>query len=123
MIFLIFHFSLLLKQRVCSNLTVRNINALFWLQMNDHTVIVAACRSPIGEFNKDFASVSASDIGASVIREALKKSQLLNETESISEVIMGQVYSAGCGQNPARQAAISAGESYTFFLNYLLEDL
>lgn len=103
-----------------SNLTVRNITTLFYLQMNDHTVIVAACRSPIGEFNKDFASVSASDIGASVIREALKKSQLLNETESISEVIMGQVYSAGCGQNPARQAAISAGESYTFFLNYLL---
>lgn len=70
-------------------------------------VIVAATRTAVGSFQGALASVPAVDLGAAVIR------QLLNQTgvdgAQIDEVIMGQVLTAGAGQNPARQAAIKAG--------------
>jgi acetyl-CoA C-acetyltransferase len=70
-------------------------------------VIVAATRTAIGSFQGSLANVSAVDLGAAVIRQLLAQTGL-NPTE-VDEVIMGQVLTAGAGQNPARQAAIKAG--------------
>ncbi|WP_409523752.1 acetyl-CoA C-acetyltransferase [Nitrincola sp. MINF-07-Sa-05] len=70
-------------------------------------VIVAAGRTAIGTFNGSLASVSAVDLGATVIKGLLEKSGL-NPSE-VDEVILGQVLTAGCGQNPARQSMIHAG--------------
>ncbi|MDX9678338.1 MULTISPECIES: acetyl-CoA C-acetyltransferase [Pseudomonas] len=70
-------------------------------------VIVAATRTAIGSFQGSLASVSAVDLGAAVIRQLLEQTGL--EGAQVDEVIMGQVLTAGAGQNPARQAAIKAG--------------
>jgi acetyl-CoA C-acetyltransferase len=70
-------------------------------------VIVAAGRSPIGTFQGDLASQPATELGAQVIRQLLARSAV--DSALINEVIMGQVLTAGCGQNPARQASINAG--------------
>ncbi|MGF6554256.1 acetyl-CoA C-acetyltransferase [Pseudomonas sp. S30_BP2TU TE3576] len=70
-------------------------------------VIVAATRTAIGSFQGSLANVSAVDLGAAVIRQLLAQTGL-NPVE-VDEVIMGQVLTAGAGQNPARQAAIKAG--------------
>ncbi|MGP6460142.1 acetyl-CoA C-acetyltransferase [Pseudomonas parakoreensis] len=70
-------------------------------------VIVAATRTAIGSFQGSLASVSAVDLGAAVIRQLLEQTGL--DGAQVDEVIMGQVLSAGAGQNPARQAAIKAG--------------
>ncbi|EJM51379.1 acetyl-CoA C-acetyltransferase [Pseudomonas sp. GM48] len=70
-------------------------------------VIVAATRTAIGSFQGSLANVSAVDLGAAVIRQLLAQTGL-NPAE-VDEVIMGQVLTAGAGQNPARQAAIKAG--------------
>lgn len=70
-------------------------------------VIVAAGRTAIGAFNGSLASVKASDLGATVIKNLVEKIDL--DPSQVDEVIMGQVLTAGCGQNPARQAAINAG--------------
>lgn len=70
-------------------------------------VVVAAGRTAIGSFNGSLASVAASDLGATVIKSLLEKSGVA--ADQVDEVIMGQVLTAGCGQNPARQAAINAG--------------
>jgi len=70
-------------------------------------VIVAAARTPIGKFGGSLAQVPASDLGALVIQELLRRSGL--PADQISEVILGQVLQAGTGQNPARQALIKAG--------------
>lgn len=70
-------------------------------------VIVAAGRTPIGAFNGSLASLSAVQIGTQLLSSLLEKSPALKE--SIDEVILGQVLSAGCGQNPARQTAVNAG--------------
>jgi acetyl-CoA C-acetyltransferase len=72
-------------------------------------VIVAAGRSPIGSFGGSLASLSAVEIGAQVLQKLLTQSNL-NPTD-VDEVILGQVLTAGCGQNPARQTAIKAGLS------------
>jgi acetyl-CoA C-acetyltransferase len=72
-------------------------------------VIVAAVRTPIGTYKGSLKNLKADQLGSIVIKEVLKKSKF-NEKE-IDEVIMGQVLTAGCGQNPARQAAINAGIS------------
>jgi len=69
--------------------------------------IVAAGRTAIGSFNGALASVSASQLGATVIAGLLKKIGL--PLDSINEVILGQVLTANQGQNPARQASIGAG--------------
>ncbi len=70
-------------------------------------VIVSAARTPIGSFNGSFATVPAHDLGKVAITEALKRAAI--DSAEVSEVILGQVLTAGQGQNPARQAAIAAG--------------
>ncbi|TFV92550.1 acetyl-CoA C-acetyltransferase [Oxalobacteraceae bacterium OM1] len=70
-------------------------------------VIVAAGRTAVGKFGGSLAKVSAADLGAHVIKQLLAKSGIAGD--QISEVIMGQVLTAGVGQNPARQALIRAG--------------
>ena len=70
-------------------------------------VIVAASRTPTGKFLGALSDVPAVELGAITLRETLKRSGL--PAELVEEVIMGQVVQAGCGQNPARQAAMRAG--------------
>ena len=70
-------------------------------------VIVAATRTAIGAFQGALANVSAVELGSIVIRALLKQTGL--DPASVDEVILGQVLTAGCGQNPARQSAINAG--------------
>jgi acetyl-CoA C-acetyltransferase len=70
-------------------------------------VIVAATRTAIGKFGGALAKIPAPELGATVIRELLARTKL--QPEQISEVILGQVLTAGSGQNPARQALIKAG--------------
>ena len=70
-------------------------------------VIVAATRTAVGNFAGAFAKVSAPELGAAVIKSLLEKTGV--PAEQISEVIMGQVLTAGVGQNPARQALLKAG--------------
>ena len=74
--------------------------------MNE-VVITAALRTGVGKFNGSIAKVPASDLGAHVIKALLARSGV--QPNQISEVIMGQVLTAGVGQNPARQALIHAG--------------
>ncbi len=73
----------------------------------EEVVIVGAARTAIGKFGGALAKTAASDLGAHVIRNVLERAGV--RPEQVSEVIMGQVLAAGCGQNPARQAAIRAG--------------
>ena len=70
-------------------------------------VIVAATRTAVGSFQGSLASVAAVDLGAAVIRQLLARTGV--DGAQVDEVIMGQVLTAGAGQNPARQAAIKAG--------------
>ncbi len=66
-------------------------------------VIVSAARTPIGRFLGGLSSLSAPELGAAVIREALKRAKI--DPSTVEEVIMGQVIQGGTGQAPARQAA------------------
>ncbi|MFN4265924.1 MAG: acetyl-CoA C-acetyltransferase [Aquabacterium sp.] len=70
-------------------------------------VIVAAARTAVGKFGGSLAKTPASELGALVIKDLLRRTGL--KGEQISEVILGQVLQAGCGQNPARQAVIKGG--------------
>ena len=70
-------------------------------------VIVAATRTAVGKFGGTLAKTPATELGAAVIAEVLKRSGL--QEEQVGEVIMGQVLAAGAGQNPARQAVIKSG--------------
>ena len=70
-------------------------------------VIAGAARTPVGAFNGGLSSVPASYLGTAAIKEALLRAKV--EVGEVDEVIMGQILSAGAGQNPARQAAIAAG--------------
>jgi len=70
-------------------------------------VIAAAARTPVGAFNGAFADLEASELGKVAIAEALQRAGVA--PEDVSEVIMGQILTAGTGQNPARQASIAAG--------------
>jgi acetyl-CoA C-acetyltransferase len=70
-------------------------------------VIVSAVRTAVGKFGGSLAKIAAPDLGAAVIREALARAKVA--PDQVSEVIMGQVLTAGSGQNPARQAVIKAG--------------
>jgi acetyl-CoA C-acetyltransferase len=70
-------------------------------------VIVSACRTAIGDFAGSLSTVSATDLGALAIREALKRAGL--KDEDVDEVIMGCVLPHGLGQNPARQSMVRAG--------------
>ena len=69
-------------------------------------VIASAVRTPIGAFNGALSTLSAAELGSPVIVEALRRAGV--EPGEVSEVIMGQVLTAGCGQNTARQADGSA---------------
>ncbi len=73
----------------------------------DEVVITAALRTGVGKFSGSIAKVSAADLGAHVIKALMASSGV--QPNQISEVIMGQVLTAGVGQNPARQALIHAG--------------
>src|SRR5471032_1752431 len=74
--------------------------------MND-VVITAALRTAVGKFNGSIAHVAAADLGAQIIKALIARTGI--EPSQISEVILGQALTAGCGQNPARQALIRAG--------------
>jgi len=72
-----------------------------------NVVITSALRTAIGTFNGSLKKMQAHDLGSIVIKEAIKKSSL--KSDDIDDLIMGQVLTAGTGQNPARQAGIKAG--------------
>ncbi len=75
--------------------------------MQDDIVIVGAARTPVGAFNGAFANLAAHELGRIAITEALKRAGV--DGAKVSETIMGQILTAGQGQNPARQASIGAG--------------
>ena len=75
--------------------------------MKDDIVIVSAARTPVGAFNGALSGLPAHELGKVAIQEALKRAGV--EGSRVSEVIMGQILTAGQGQNPARQASIAAG--------------
>ncbi len=75
--------------------------------MKDDIVIVSAARTPVGSFNGAFANLPAHELGKTAIKAALERAGV--EGAKVSEVIMGQILTAGQGQNPARQASIGAG--------------
>ena len=70
-------------------------------------VIVSACRTPVGKFLGSLKGFQATDLGALAVKEAVRRADL--RPEQVDEVIMGNVLSAGLGQNPARQAALKGG--------------
>ena len=75
--------------------------------MQDDIVIVGAARTPVGSFNGAFANLPAHELGKVAIEAALQRAGV--EGAQVSEVILGQILTAGQGQNPARQASIAAG--------------
>src|SRR5580692_10754084 len=75
--------------------------------MSDDVVIVSATRTPVGAFNGAFAALPAHELGKIAIKSALERAGV--EGARVSEVIMGQILTAGQGQNPARIASIGAG--------------
>src|SRR5213075_2225695 len=75
--------------------------------MQDHIDIVGAARTPVGAFNGAFGNLPAHELGKAAIQEAMKRAGV--EGKQVSEVILGQILTAGQGQNPARQASIAAG--------------
>jgi acetyl-CoA C-acetyltransferase len=75
--------------------------------MQNGIVIVGAARTPVGAFSGVLASLPAHDLGKAAITAALERAGVARET--VSEVILGQILTAGQGQNPARQASIAAG--------------
>jgi acetyl-CoA C-acetyltransferase len=72
-------------------------------------VIISAARTPIGAYKGSLKDIKADQLGSLVIKEVINRSGI--DKKEVSEVIMGQVLTAGAGQNPARQAAINAGLS------------
>ncbi|HUL10498.1 MAG TPA: acetyl-CoA C-acetyltransferase [Candidatus Acidoferrum sp.] len=83
-------------------------------------VIVGAARTPVGAFNGALSSVPASYLGQVAIAEALKRAKV--DGKEVTEVILGQILTAGSGQNPARQAAVNAGipvEKTAYAINQL----
>src|SRR6201993_3143100 len=88
--------------------------------MQDDIVIVSAARTPVGAFNGAFANLPAHELGRVAIKAALDRAGV--EGRQVSEVILGQILTAGQGQNPARQASIAAGipvESPAWGINQL----
>ena len=81
-------------------------------------VIVSAARTPVGSFMGSFANIPAHDLGAAVLAEVVKRAGI--DPTEVSETILGQVLTAGQGQNPGRQAHINAGlpqESAAWLIN------
>jgi len=77
------------------------------MALMEDVVIVSAVRAPIGKFQGSLSDLTAPQLGAIVVREAVTRAGI--EPASVSECIMGNVVSAGLGQNPARQAALGGG--------------
>ena len=75
----------------------------------DDVVIISGCRTPVGKFQGSLTDFTAPQLGAIVVREAVKRAAI--DPAQVDECIMGNVVSAGLGQNPARQAAIFGGLS------------
>ncbi len=73
----------------------------------DDVVIVAGCRTAVGKFQGSLADLKATELGAIVVREAVRRAGV--DPQQVDECIMGNVVSAGLGQNPARQAALFGG--------------
>jgi len=73
----------------------------------NEVVIISGCRTPVGRFQGSLSDLSATQLGAIVVREAVKRARI--DAAQVDECIMGNVVSAGLGQNPARQAAIYGG--------------
>ena len=73
----------------------------------EEVVIISGVRTPVGKFQGSLSDFSATQLGAMVVREAVKRAQL--DPKQVDECIMGNVVSAGLGQNPARQAALFGG--------------
>src|SRR3954453_22246250 len=73
----------------------------------DDVVIISGCRTPVGKFQGSLSSFTAPQLGAMAVREAVKRANL--DPKQVNECMMGNVVSAGLGQNPARQAAIFGG--------------
>src|SRR4051794_32269484 len=74
----------------------------------DDVVIISGVRTPIGKFQGSLSDLKATELGALVVREAVKRAGV-EDLNQVNECIMGNVVSAGLGQNPARQAAIFGG--------------
>src|SRR5712691_1435406 len=74
---------------------------------SNDVVIIAGCRTPVGKFQGSLSDLAATQLGAMAVREAVKRATL--DPKLVDECIMGNVVSAGLGQNPARQAAIFGG--------------
>jgi acetyl-CoA C-acetyltransferase len=74
---------------------------------SDEVVIISGCRTPVGKFQGSLSDLSAPQLGAIVVREVVKRANL--DSKLVDECIMGNVVSAGLGQNPARQAALFGG--------------
>ena len=88
--------------------------------MKDDIVIVSAARTPVGSFNGAFANLAAHELGKTAIQAAVSRAGI--ESARVNEVIMGQILTAGQGQNPARQSSIMAGipvESPAWSVNQL----
>src|SRR5207248_10188331 len=77
------------------------------MSAENEVVIIAGCRTPVGKFQGSLSDLSATQLGAIVVREAVKRAGI--EPSQVDECIMGNVVSAGLGQNPARQAAMFGG--------------
>ena len=89
-------------------------------EANSAVVIVSAARTPVGSFNGALASLPASDLGTVALKAAMERAKV--DPTEVEEVIMGQILTAGAGQNPARQASIGAGvpvESPAWVVNQL----
>ena len=72
-----------------------------------HVVIASAARTPVGSFNGSFANTPAHELGATMLSALVERAGI--DKSEVSETILGQVLTAGQGQNPARQASIAAG--------------
>src|SRR5947207_13774989 len=77
------------------------------MPVENDIVIISACRTPVGKFQGSLSDLSATQLGAIAVREAVKRAGI--DPARVDECIMGNVVSAGLGQNPARQAAIYGG--------------
>jgi len=77
------------------------------MNSTDEVVIIAGCRTPVGKFQGSLSDLTATQLGAIVVREVVKRAGI--GPAQVDECIMGNVVSAGLGQNPARQAAIFGG--------------
>src|ERR1700732_1771175 len=75
----------------------------------DDVVIISGCRTAVGKFQGSLTDLSAPQLGAVVVREAVKRAGV--NSDQVDECIMGNVLPAGLGQNPARQAAMFGGLS------------